>query len=130
MKTSRRPLHLNKVRNRKVAGLGTGAVAFEQVPEKDAGSGLDDEEVEHSTVIEIASVPSDTTSVVVTEVPGDITEAVEGAIDAAISSMDETVEEDAPDEIPASNGSASWHNTGGNIVVGRRRGRVDHHDAR
>ena len=77
-------------------GLGTGTVAFEQVPEEDTGSGLDDEEpdfseqyteTEHGTVVALESVPSDTTSIVATEVPEDITEAVEGAIDAAISSV-------------------------------------------
>ena len=77
-------------------GLGPGTVAFEQVPEEDTGSGLDDEEpdfseqyteTEHGTVVALESVPSDTTSIVATEVPEDITEAVEGAIDAAISSV-------------------------------------------
>ena len=85
------------------------AVAFEQVPEKDTGSGLDDGEPDFSErdtetevelEVELEVVPPDTTSVVETEGPGDITEAVEGAIDAAISSMDETAEEDPPDEIP------------------------------
>ena len=94
-------------------GLGTGAVAFEQVPEEDTGSGLDDgepdfserdTETEHGAVVALESVPPDTTSVVETEGPGDITEAVEGAIDAALSSVDETVdgvvEGEVTDEIP------------------------------
>ena len=42
-----------------------------------------------------------------TEVPGDITEAVEGAIDAAISSMDETVDEVVDEEVPGENPQAT-----------------------
>ena len=74
-------------------GLGTGAVAFEQVPETE-------HDTERGTVVDMESVPQDTTSVATTEVPGDMTEAVEGAIDAAISSVDETVDEEVPDDIP------------------------------